>query len=72
MSQRSYNHLALVTNRTKSRTVSNESIPLTLCMTTEDKRTSSNAKDTSEQETRRSTAQSLTALEAIKNLSSYL
>ncbi len=72
MSQRSYNHLALATNRSKSRTGSNESTPLTLCTNSTDERISLSAKDILEQETPRSIAQSLTALEAIKNLSSYL
>jgi hypothetical protein len=72
MLQRSYNHLALATSRSKSRTGSNESTPQTLCTSTEDARISLSAKDISEQETPRSIGQSLTALEAIRNLSLYL
>jgi hypothetical protein len=72
MSQSSYNHLVLRMSRAKSRTESKESTRQILFMRTAGQRTTSNAKGTLEQETPRSIAQSLTALEAIKNLSSYL
>ena len=45
MSQRSYNHLALATSRSKSRTGSNESTPQTLCTNSTDERISLSAKD---------------------------
>ena len=59
MSQRSYNHLALATSRSKSRTGSNESTPQTLCTSTTDERTTLSAKDIFEQETRRSIERSI-------------
>ena len=72
MSRSSYNHLVLRMSRAKSRTELNESTPQTLCTKNKVLLITSNVKGTLERETPRSTAQSLTASEAIRNLSSYL
>ena len=70
MLPRSYNHLALVTNRSKFRTGSNESTHQILCTSTEDERISLSAKDIFDQETRRSIERSLSVSQRRKN--SYL
>jgi len=71
MLQRSYNHLALATNRSKSRTGSNVSTPQTLCMNSTDERISLSAKDIFDQETRRSIERSLSVSQRRKNSSLY-
>ena len=71
MSQRSYNHLALATSRSKSRTGLKESTPQTLCTNLTDGHISLSAKDILEQETRRSIERSLSVSQRRKNSSLY-
>ena len=71
MLQRSYNHLALATNRSKSRIGLSESTRQTLCTSTEDERISLSAKDIFAQETRRSIERSLGVCQRRKNSSLY-
>ena len=71
MSQRSYNHLALATSRSKSRIESNASTPQTLCTSTTNGRILLSAKDTSEQETHKSTKQFLGQFRGLTNLYLY-